>query len=123
VTSSEGAGERHEGELWPVVACTLGSEDLRAQVERWRRLQHEAGPECSKTEDGLRLSFRDERAVEEELRALAAVESDCCAWARWEIRHEDGELALHVSSTGAGVTALQTMFGRVMPSYVLLRPR
>jgi hypothetical protein len=93
------------------VGCTLGSRDFREQAERWRRLLDEAGLARSETERGLRLSFREDRAVEEELRTLVAVEMECCAWARWEIGHERGALVLDVSSTGAGVAALQTMFG------------
>jgi hypothetical protein len=110
VTTSEATSDGSEGKLSPVVACTLSSEDRRVQVERWRRLKREAGLACSETENGLWLRFRDERAVEEELRALVALERRCCAWAGWEIRRDDGQLALHVSSTGAGVAALKMMF-------------
>lgn len=111
MTRSRGGSEPGEVTLSPVVACTLGGEDLRARAERWRRLRDRAGLECRKTHDGLRLSFRDDRSVEEELRALVAAERDCCAWARWELRHDGDELVLHVSSTGVGVAALQAMFG------------
>lgn len=99
--------------LSTVIACTLGSDDLRTQAERWRRLQREAGLGISETEDGVRLRFRDEQAADKELRALVAVETDCCAWARWEIRREAGELVLDVSSTSAGAAALQSMFRRL----------
>jgi hypothetical protein len=107
VTTSRSGSERRDEKLSPVLACTLSRGDLQAQARRWRLLWDEAGLDCSKTGDGVRLSFRGERMVEEELRALVAVERDCCAWARWEIRHENGELALHVSSTGAGIAALR----------------
>jgi hypothetical protein len=99
-----------ESTLAPVVACTLTSEDLGTQAERWTRLRSEAGLERVETENGLRLSFRDERWVEEELRALVAVENDCCAWASWDVRPEPGELVMHASSTGDGVTTLHGMF-------------
>jgi hypothetical protein len=98
--------------LSTVIACTLGSDDLRAQAGRWRRLQREAGLGISEADDGVRLRFRDEQAVDEELRALVAVETDCCAWARWEISREADELVLDVSSTPAGATVLQSMFSR-----------
>jgi hypothetical protein len=93
----------------PVVACTLTSEDLGAQAERWTRLRSEAGLERVETQDGLRLSFSDERVVEEELRALVAVEKECCAWASWDVRREDGVLVMHASSTAEGVASLHAM--------------
>jgi hypothetical protein len=75
------------------------------------RLSRYAGLGRVATEDGLRLRFRDEPAVERELRALAVAESGCCAWARWEVHHADGELVMRVSSTPEGAAALHAMFG------------
>ena len=97
-------------EKTPVVACTLTSEDLGTQSERWARLRSEAGLARVEMADGLRLGFRDEAGVEEELRALVAVENECCAWASWDVRRDDGELVLHASSTGEGVATLHSMF-------------
>jgi len=94
----------------PVIACQLGGDEIGAQAERWMRLGRDAGLGRVETEDGLRIRFRDEPAVEEELRALVAVESKCCSWARWEIRRADGELILKVSSTHEGAVTLHTMF-------------
>lgn len=94
----------------PVIACELGDDDSGAQVQRWMRLGRDAGLERVETEDGLRIRFRAEPAVEEELRALVAVESNCCSWALWEVRHADGDLILTVSSTPEGAATLHTMF-------------
>jgi hypothetical protein len=94
----------------PVIACELGGGETGAQVQRWMRLGRDAGLERVETEDGLRVRFRDEPAVEEELRALVAVESNCCSWARWEVRRADGDLILKVSSTPEGAATLHTMF-------------
>lgn len=102
-----------EPTLAPTVACTLTSEDLGTQVERWTRLRREAGLERAETEDGLRLTFRDERAVEEELQALVAVENDCCAWTTWDVGRADGELVMYARSTGVGVATLHSMFTAV----------
>ena len=94
----------------PAIACELGGGEMGAQVQRWMRLGRDAGLGRVETEDGLRIRFRDEPAVEEELRALVAVESNCCAWARWEVRRADGELILRVSSAPEGAVTLHTMF-------------
>jgi hypothetical protein len=85
------------------IACTLSRTDLAAQRERWHRLTL---AERAETADGLLLVFDDPPDVREELRALVAVEAECCAWASWEL---DG-VALHVRSTGDGVAALHGMF-------------
>jgi hypothetical protein len=101
---------RGNEKLSRVIACTLRADALREQAGRWRRLQDAAGLERIETRDGLRLGFRDEPAVEAELRGLVAVERECCAWARWEIRREGDVLALDITSAGAGIAALHAMF-------------
>jgi hypothetical protein len=94
----------------PVVACTLGKADLGAQAQRWRRVRNEAGLGRKETADGLRLTFRDAPEVGDELRALVAVENECCAWARWDVSRENGELIMLVRSSGQGVATLHAMF-------------
>ena len=95
----------------PVVACELNGGELGTRTEGWVRLGRKAGLGRVETEDGLRIRFRDEPAVEQELRALVAAENSCCPWARWEVRRTDGELVLHVSSTPEGAATLHAMFG------------
>lgn len=92
------------------IACTLTAEDLGAQAARWRKLRAEAGIARIATGSGVRLSFRDDVGVEEELRALADVENDCCSWALWEVARADGTLVLDVSSSGHGIAVLHGMF-------------
>jgi hypothetical protein len=85
------------------IACTLSRTDLAAQRERWHRLTL---VDRAETADGLRLTFDDLPGVREELHALVAVETECCAWASWEL---DG-VELHVRSPGDGVAVLHGMF-------------
>jgi hypothetical protein len=86
------------------IACTLTGSDLDAQARRWRVLPL---LEREETEDGLRVTFARGPGVPDELRALVAVENDCCRWARWEI--EDG-VVLVATSSGHGVPTLHGMF-------------
>jgi hypothetical protein len=86
------------------IACTLRSGDLAEQARRWRALPPVHREE---TGDGLRVTFAREPGVEEELRALVAVENDCCRWARWIV--EDG-VVLVATSRGHGVQTLHAMF-------------
>ena len=95
----------------PGIACNLGVEKAATQAERWLRLGREAGLGRAESPDGLELRFRDEPAVERELRDLVAVESSCCAWARWELYRADGELLMRVTSASEGAVALHTMVG------------
>src|SRR5438105_5037342 len=90
------------------IACTLGVADLRAQGRRWQRLMARALTERSKTADGLRLTFRPE--AEDELRALVAVETGCCAWAAWTVEPVAGAIVLDVRSAAEGIGALHAMF-------------
>ena len=105
--STEEASERDGA---PVIACTLGSDELSTQTERWMRLARDAGLGRVETADGLHLRFRDQPGAEQELRALVAVENVCCAWARWEVHPSGGELVMQVTSTPDGAAALKTMF-------------
>ena len=90
------------------IACTLGPGQLATQVERWTKLYAEAGLERLTTDDGLRVSFRSDPTVEEELHALVAVESECCQWASWRIASHVDALVLEISSTGDGIPVIHS---------------
>ncbi len=90
------------------VACTLSAAGQGAQIQRWQHLMGEAMTERAETPDGLRLSFRPE--AEEELLALAAVETECCRWATWTVERAAGTIVLRVRTTAEGAAALHAMF-------------
>jgi hypothetical protein len=92
------------------VACTLGRDDLASQADRWARLWGEAGLERIETDAGVRLVYLDGPAVEKELRALVAVENECCKWASWGVGRTAGRLVMEVTSTDAEIEALHAMF-------------
>jgi hypothetical protein len=109
--------------LSETVACTLGAHDLKAQAERWRALWMLAGRKRVETEAGIRIVFANQPGAAEELRALAAVESECCSWAAWEVTSQDDALALDARSTGDGVATLHVMFADLVASTVAERRR
>ena len=90
------------------VACTLGATGLAAQGRRWEQLMARALTRRDETPDGLRLSFRPE--AEDELRALVAVETGCCAWATWTVEPAGGAVVLDIRSADEGVATLHGMF-------------
>ena len=90
------------------VACTLTTAGLAAQSKRWERLIARTLTERAETPDGLRMSFHPDS--EDELRALVAVETECCAWATWTVGRTAGEMVLDVHTTAEGVATLHAMF-------------
>ena len=90
------------------VACTLTADGLAAQRRRWEQLMARALTGRDETPDGLRLTFRPE--AEDELRALVAVETGCCAWATWTVERAAGAVVLDVRSADEGVATLHSMF-------------
>jgi len=88
------------------MRCTLTSDELATRGVRWRSL---GAADVADTTNGLRLSFPAQ--VEVELRELAALERECCAFARWDVtRH--GDLALlDITAEGEAVAAVQSLFG------------
>ena len=92
----------------PAVACTLGSSELGTQVVRWKALYADAGIERIATDDGVRVCFRRDPGAEEELRALVAVEVECCTWANWNVEAGAAELILEISSSGDGIPLLHS---------------
>jgi hypothetical protein len=73
-------------------------------------LYADAGTARIETDGGLRVRFRTSPAAERELRALVAVEGECCAWADWRVEASEEELVLEVSSTGDGIPVIHDWF-------------
>ena len=121
--TADGVARRSEHELSELVACTLNDTDLKTQRERWINLGTNFGRGRETTDDCLRLLFETHPAVESELRALVAVENDCCSWAAWTVEHEAGTLVMAARSRGEGVRTLHGMFREAMPSSSPVRHR
>ena len=92
------------------VACALTPAGLAAQAARWARLAARAMTGRTQTEHGLRIRFRPEPGTEKELRALVAVENECCSWATWTVAADPAHIVLDVRATGAGTAVLHSMF-------------
>lgn len=95
----------------PTVACSLTRSGMKERRRRWHVLAGRAFVGRAVTDRGLRLEFRQEAGVEDELRELALLERDCCRFASWDVTTADGRVVLDVSGTsGEGVSAVQEMF-------------
>ena len=91
------------------VACTLTPAGLAAQAGRWDELMAQSMTGHTRISDGLRLTFHP--GADAELRALVAIERDCCRWATWTLDRHDGAIVLTVRAEGDGVAALYALFG------------
>jgi hypothetical protein len=98
------------------VACSLTSAGLAEQSDRWQQLAARAMTQRTETAHGVRISFRPEPGVEDELRQLVAVENECCPWAGWRVQTDAGQIVLDVHSTGEGIVTLHSMFTRLQPA-------
>jgi hypothetical protein len=92
------------------IACILTTDDLAQQRDRWHALASKAFVAREETHDGLRLAFRNDPGVAEQLERLLEVERECCAWADWQLERADTEVIVDVCSRGDGVAALHAMF-------------
>lgn len=93
------------------IACSLDQDDLAERQRRWDALADRTSVERVSTDYGLRMRFGGVPGIEEELRDLAALEQDCCAFADLTV-HSDGDAwVMDVRGTSAeSVTAVQEMF-------------
>jgi hypothetical protein len=94
----------------PVIACTLSPAQLPERRARWVALMERALAGRAEIADGLRLTFRAECGVEDELRALAVLERDCCGFAAFAVSPSGTRVVLDVTSSGEGVEAVRRLF-------------
>jgi len=84
--------------------CTLTPEELGTRGRRWLAL---GSADVDKTWNGLRLAFP--ASAEAELRDLARLERECCAFARWDVTTHSDRVILDVTAEGEAVAAGQSL--------------
>jgi hypothetical protein len=94
----------------PVIACSLSADEMPERRRRWRTLLEGALLERIEIPAGVRLELRSGEGVEAELRALAALERECCAFASFDVRETAGRVMLDVISSADGVSAVRQLF-------------
>jgi hypothetical protein len=94
-----------------VVACSLGPEDHAARLQGWQEIRARALIDALATRRGVRLIFRNDPGVEEDLRQLVSLESECCSFADWSLRVHSGDLVLDVSADGDASAVVREMLG------------
>lgn len=80
------------------VACTLGPDDGRTRMARWRRLAETAGPVARRAGAVLEVRYQPGTGVVDELRSLAAAEQECCSFVTWTVGDDDRSPVLRVTA-------------------------
>ena len=87
------------------MECTLTQEERGTRGKRWQAL---VKADVADISNGLRLAFP--ASAEAELRELARLETDCCAFASWDVTRDGERVILDVTAEGEAVAAVQSMF-------------
>ena len=95
----------------PGSYCSLTEDRLAERRGRWNALARRSLIDRAATESGVRLVFRKEQEVEEELRELIELEGSCCSFARFELESANGEAIVVISAPSASVAAVRKLFG------------
>jgi len=82
------------GEL--AVACTLGTDDGPVRLQRWQHLHQTQPPQL--TDGELQDRYQPGPKVLAELQDLVAEERVCCAFVRWAVNEDSGQLVLRVTA-------------------------
>jgi hypothetical protein len=81
-----------------IAACTLGADDGRDRMVRWRRLTEDARPVARRIGSVLEVTYPLEAGVGEELEMLVAAEQQCCAFVAWDVRRAGDDFLLRIAA-------------------------
>ena len=84
------------------IACTLSATDLRARGAELRALGGDGLLDVSEQADLAVLRFRPEPDILARVEAIAAAESECCAFLRFRVDHTEQATVLTISAPNGG---------------------
>jgi hypothetical protein len=79
-----------------VAACTLGADDGRARMRRWRALAQTAAPAARRIGPMLEVSYPLDAG--EELESLVTAERQCCQFVGWDVIRRGDTLVLQIAA-------------------------
>jgi hypothetical protein len=97
-----------------VAACTLGADDGRDRMVRWRRLTEAARPVARRIGPVLEVTYPSEAGVGEELESLVTAERKCCAFVAWDVRRAGDDFLLRIAADPerpGDIEPFATLFG------------
>lgn len=83
-------------EAMTVAACTLGADDGRTRMLRWRALAEVARPVARRIGSVLEVSYPF--GAGEELESLVAAERQCCPFVGWDIVRRGDAFVLQIAA-------------------------
>lgn len=92
------------------LACVLTPGALADRRRAWQGLADRALAAKRPTPQGVQLTYATQEGVEAQLRELAGLEAECCAWATWVVRGNGEQVVLEVTAPPEAVEVLQSMF-------------
>jgi hypothetical protein len=93
------------------VACLLDGKAYRARVARIQALMDQALISRERLKTSLRLRFRLDADIETHLKALVALEQECCPFLVFDLARHPGEMVLTISGPESAVALLDDAFG------------
>jgi hypothetical protein len=81
----------------PLIACSLSAQERRERLAEWRSVLS-AADERREIDGGMQYVFRPADGMPDRVRALAAAESECCAFLRFHIQEQPERLTMTVTT-------------------------
>jgi hypothetical protein len=78
------------------LACSLDAGALAERRGRWEAVSSRALADRSRVDGGVRLRYRAEPGIADELRELVRLEGECCAFLSFSLHEEGGFVVLDV---------------------------
>lgn len=92
------------------VACTLEGEDARTRWREWNDLVAELAS-VENQPGRLKLSFQNGEETRADLMRLIAAERECCGFVAWDLEETTAAIAVLVTGSNEGVSAMAEAFG------------
>jgi hypothetical protein len=93
VDGIEKTEDRRESE----IACSLQSKDQSDRVAEWVAVARRGLIAKSVTADGVVLTYRQDAAVEADLRRLVELEGECCPFLEFAVSADGGDISLGIT--------------------------
>ncbi|MEA2407196.1 MAG: hypothetical protein QOE69_1315 [Thermoleophilaceae bacterium] len=93
------------------IACSLSGPGLAARLQEIRALGEDGLVDVVEELDRAVLRFRPEPGVRERLEAIAAAESECCAFLDFKLEHGDDATVLTISAPDGGGEVVHELVG------------
>ena len=93
------------------IACTLGADDATRRFAQWNDLRDQHLVARDDLPNGVRLRFASQPGLEDEVRALAVAEAECCAFLTLDVAGDADEVTLEITGTDDAQVVIGALAG------------